>query len=108
MRQVRKLDSLILSTWNRPRNVYPALLTSCLTSRGYDEDMRDSVDYPADWLERLSRSCVPAGSRDWPRVFLGEYFSRRPISDASPMGTRPIRARRAFDRQTWAAAHPIA
>jgi hypothetical protein len=33
--------------------IYPALLTSCLTSRGYNEDMSDSDLYPVDWCRRF-------------------------------------------------------
>jgi hypothetical protein len=33
--------------------IYPALLTSSLVGHRYNEDMRDSVDYPVEWCRRF-------------------------------------------------------
>jgi hypothetical protein len=33
--------------------IYPVLLMSCVTSRGYSEDIRDSGLYPVDWSRRF-------------------------------------------------------
>lgn len=33
--------------------IYPVLLSSCRDGRLYNEDVRDSDDYPADWCRQL-------------------------------------------------------